>query len=91
MFYRVGVPEQGLPSSRDTELVLGPDLLVSLDREADILLRIRTMQDLTPEVKTKRLQNNAVELLWRKIEDLAHGSHDQARHESWIFLEAVIR
>ena len=48
------------------------------------------MQTLAPEVRCRKLQDHAVEVLWIKIEDLAQGSDDQARHETWTFIEAVI-
>ena len=89
--FRGGAPEGGLPAhSRDAELTLGKDVLDNLGPESEMSVRIKAMQTLAPEVRCRKLQDHAVEVLWIKIEDLAQGSDDQARHETWMFLEAVI-
>ena len=62
----------------------------NLGPESEMSVRIKSMQTLAPEVRCRKLQDHAVEVLWIKIEDLAQGSDDQARHETWMFLEAVI-
>ena len=88
-FIRSGASTTGLPVPK--ELVLGPEILASLDKESsDLQNRIKTLQELTPQVKSSRLQSHSVELIWRKIEDIAQGADDQARQESWKFLESLI-
>lgn len=77
--------------SQDAEFVLDQEVLADLGRDADLTTRLKAMSELTATVKTRRLQDPAVELLWVKVQDLAKGCDDEARHESWKFLEAVIR
>ena len=92
IFFRGGAQEGGLPahSSRDDELTLDKDVLDNLGIESELSVRIKAMQSLAPEVRCRKLQDHAVEVLWIKIEDLAQGTEDQARRETWMFLEAVI-
>ena len=92
IFFRGGAQEGGLPahSSRDAELTLDKDVLDNLGIESELSVRIKAMQSLAPEVRCRKLQDHAVEVLWIKIEDLAQGTEDQARRETWMFLEAVI-
>ena len=82
----------------DAEIILEPEILAGLENTQDISLRLKVMSELIPIVKSRRLQEHAVELLWVKVQDLAmpkKGQQDtvnvEHRKKSWTFLEAVIQ
>ena len=72
IFFRGGAQEGGLPahSSRDAELTLDKDVLDNLGIESELSVRIKAMQSLAPEVRCRKLQDHAVEVLWIKIVNL---------------------
>lgn len=90
--FRVGISSKGpITLPQDAEVVLKPEDWEGLDKEQDITIRIKTMQDLTPLVKNRRLEECAVERLWFKIRDLARSTSESERNDTWLFLEAIIR
>lgn len=67
-------------------------MLNFLEPEQEIGIRIKAMNDLIPIVKSRRLQEHAVELLWIKVQDLASGNEKiEATKKSLEFLVAVIQ
>lgn len=89
--FRVGVTKGTLVPAQDVEFILDQDILTELSIATDQAERLKAMKDLAPAVRTRRLQSHAVEMLWVKVQDLAKGCDDVARHETWDFLECVIR
>ncbi|XP_046568318.1 tuberin-like [Haliotis rubra] len=52
------------------DIVLTPDVLREICPESPANNRIRTIRDLSDTVKKKRLEENAIEALWKNISDL---------------------
>ena len=76
----------------DIEYVLDPEILTELGSDKDPTTRIKAIKSLILIVKSRRLQEHAVELLWVKVQDLAKGPPEMEGHvESLEFIEAIIQ
>ena len=76
----------------DIEYVLDPEILSDLGSDKDPATRIKAIKSLILIVKSRRLQEHAVELLWVKVQDLAKGPPEMEGHvESLEFIEAIIQ
>ena len=89
--FRVGVTKGDVIPQEDFEFVLPPEVVTEIGPETPLEQRLAALKGLKPAVRSRRLQEHGVELLWFKIHDLAEGQDDIARREAWDFFEAVIR
>ena len=76
----------------DIEYVLDPEILSDLGADREPATRIKAIKSLILIVKSRRLQDHAVELLWVKVQDLVKSPPEVEGHtESWEFLDAIIQ
>merc|ERR1719347_228927 len=86
-FFRVGKGEGFMRHSQD-RLVIKQEMVQELGKENNLSVRIKTLKELQPQVKEKRLEDHGVELLWYKLRDLIEPDlHDgETRKQVYDFL-----
>ena len=83
-FFRVG-SKSGFPDPRSYELQLDPQLLEDLSGHQPVSTRVRTIRELTQQVREKKLQQHGAQMLWYKISDLL--DQDKDRETRQVVLE----
>ncbi|XP_067671125.1 tuberin-like isoform X1 [Haliotis asinina] len=73
------------------DIVLTPDVLREICPESPANNRIRTIRDLSETVKKKRLEENAIEALWKNISDLLQPQvNTESRQVALHFLKCLL-
>ena len=89
-FFR-GSKQTGFPQPSSYELKLQTEVLNDLSSEQTVQTRLRTLRELSTQVREQRLQQHSVEMLWYKVEDLLEASQEkETRHTVLEFLTQLV-
>ncbi|KAI5620298.1 tuberin isoform X4, partial [Silurus asotus] len=78
--------------SRPSEIIITYDILKELSPECGLSNRIRVINHVCDLAKSKKFEENAVEALWRAVEDMMQPEQPpEARHAVLLLLRAIIQ
>ncbi|XP_067354049.1 tuberin isoform X3 [Channa argus] len=90
-----GLGPQRPPSKSEnklTEFIITTDIIKELHQECGLSNRVRTMNHVCDLAKTKKFEDNAVEAVWKAVEDmLTPEQPPEARHAVLQLLRAIIQ
>ena len=89
-FFKVG-SRSGFPDPRCYELQLSPETLDDLSPHQPLQTRLKTVRELTAQVRERKLQQHAAQMLWYKVSDMLEVDKDkETRHTVMEFLEQLV-
>ncbi|KAA0721866.1 Tuberin Tuberous sclerosis 2 protein -like protein [Triplophysa tibetana] len=78
--------------SKPSEFIITLDILKELTPECNLHHRIRVINHVCDLAKSKKFEENAVEALWKAVEDMLHPDQPpEARHAVLVLLRAIIQ
>ena len=89
-FFR-GSKQSGFPQPSSYELKLDTEVLDDLSSDQPVQTRLRTLRELSTQVREQRLQQHSVEMLWYKVEDMSEPDQEkETRHTVLEFLTQLV-
>lgn len=78
------------PRLKVEKFLLTPEVQQDLSREAPVPQRLKILQEIGEDILTKRIEDNGVETLWERINDLFTNSVTEERQTALMFLKHLI-
>ncbi|XP_051765585.1 tuberin isoform X5 [Ctenopharyngodon idella] len=85
-------PHSKQTENKPSEFIITLDILMELTPECGLHHRIKVINHVCDLAKSKKFEENAVEALWKAVEDMMHPEQPpEARHAVLVLLRAIIQ
>ncbi|XP_067261241.1 tuberin isoform X2 [Chanodichthys erythropterus] len=85
-------PHSKQTENKPSEFIITLDILMELTPDCGLHHRIKVINQVCDLAKSKKFEENAVEALWKAVEDMMHPEQPlEARHAVLVLLRAIIQ